>query len=154
MDPTTIIAGAKATWEAGKAAYAGWSWYEKWRMGEINIDRPKNNQPVPPGGPAFEGRHKDAKGTYWLVGVRGDQYWPKTRVNLKPDGTWNQWVGIGDHPGPRESVIGLFWVDDFMDAVLTDVKWRSDELKKWDPITFRPPRKNMKLVQGIVLNVQ
>src|SRR4051794_16152908 len=105
MEAGTAITAAKTTWEVGKAAYSGWRWYEKWRMGKVVINRPKNNAPAPPGGFTFEGVHENARGNYWLVGVRGDQYWPKCKINLKPDGTWNEWVGYGDHPGPRESII-------------------------------------------------
>jgi hypothetical protein len=41
-----------------------------------------------------------------------------------------------------------------MDSVLGDVKKRSDELKKWEPIRMRPPRDHMKLIQAIAVNVQ
>jgi hypothetical protein len=36
MEAGTIIAGAKGVLEVGKGAYAGWRWYEKWRMGTGN----------------------------------------------------------------------------------------------------------------------
>jgi hypothetical protein len=154
VDAGTIVATAKGTLEVGKAAYAGWRWYEGWRMGKVVIDRPKNNTPAPPGRIDFEGRHEKAQGIYWLVGFRGDYYYPKCPVNLKPDGTWNEWASVGGNPGPREAVTGLFWVSDFMDSLLADIKKRSDESERWEPIRMKPPRDHMKLVQAIVSNVQ
>jgi hypothetical protein len=60
MDATTMA--AKMTWEVGKAAYAGWRWYEKWQKGKVLIDRPKNNQSVTIGSFTFEGWHEGATG--------------------------------------------------------------------------------------------
>jgi hypothetical protein len=152
--PAFGIGEAKLAWEAGKAAYAGWHWYEKWRMGKVVISRPKNNAPVPPGRVTIEGTHEEARGIYWLIEVRGDDFRPKVRVNLKHDGSWNEGVAIGDSPEPREVILGLYWVSDFMHSILADVRKRSNELKKWDPIVMKPPRNHLKLIQGVVLNVQ
>ncbi len=154
MGAGTIIAAGKQAWEVGNAAYAGWRFYEKWQMGTVVIHTPKNNKSIPPGGVDFEGAHKDAKGKYWLIAVRGDQYWPKCRVNLKPDGSWKEWVGIGDQPGPRESIVGLFWVGDFADSMLDAIWNRNKQLKKWESIALRPSRKDMLLVQSAVLEIQ
>jgi hypothetical protein len=154
VEAGTIIATAKGTWEVGKAAYDGWRWYEKWKMGTVSFHTPKINKSILPGKVDFEGTHKDAWGTYWLVGFQGDLYWPKGEIYLKPDGTWSGWVSVGSHPGPREAITGLFWASDFMNDVLREIKARCDQLQKWDAVKMRPPRKHMLLVQGVVLNVQ
>src|SRR5205814_7117092 len=101
------------------------------RMGTVVIDRPKTNVSVSPGSVDFEGSHKDERGAYWLIGVWGDQYWPKVKVTLKINGEWKEKVGVGTNPGPRESIIGLFWVSDFMDDMLRDIRSRCDQLQKW-----------------------
>ncbi len=144
----------KGTCAVGKAAYDGWRWHEKWRMGEVVIHTPKNNKSISPDGIDFEGAHKDAKDKYRLIAVRGDQYWPRWRVNLKPDGTWKEWVGIGGQLGQMESIVGLFWVSEFADSVLDAIWNRNKQLEKWESIILRPSRRDMRLVQGIVLEIQ
>jgi hypothetical protein len=41
MESGTIIAAGKGAVGIGKAAYDGWRWFDKWRMGKVVIDRPK-----------------------------------------------------------------------------------------------------------------
>jgi hypothetical protein len=107
----------------------------------VTLDSHHNGDVVAPGDVTAHGKHRGAKGIYWIAGVKGDQYWPKRRINLRVDGTWRETYGIGTHAGPRETILGLVWVDDLINDVFGDVVKRSKVANYWEPITFKPSGK-------------
>jgi hypothetical protein len=145
-------AAAKGVWELGKAAYAGWKWYEKWMMGKVVINHTMSNAGDKPGKVEFSGKHINVRGNYWLVGVKHDAYRPKTKVDLKFDGTWKEWVSFGDHPG--EKAIALVWASDFVDAIFSDIRERYKASGNYTPIKMKPPRDHMKVVDAVIINIK
>jgi hypothetical protein len=154
MGPASFYEGTKAAIAIGETAYKGWTWFAKWRYGTVIITHPQNRAIVQPGPVTVEGLHKNAKGKYWLVSPRGDDYRPKCRVNLIHDGTWKEIVRISDIGKPRQYIVALVWVSEFMHSILIDINDRSDRAKYWKPVKMRPPTNHMSVVEAIALNVQ
>jgi hypothetical protein len=145
-----ILAAATAT----EKAYSGWSRLGKWVYGTIEITYPHNGKPVPPGKVEIGGKHSKPKGSYWLLTQRGDDYWPKCRINPRPDGTWCEIIHVGSHTGPRVCNVVLALTSGYTNAILEELRKKNDLAKNWDPINIKWPASEFCPVQAITLNVE
>jgi hypothetical protein len=102
VDPATALGtvktGTEIGIEIGKGAYAGWGWLNKKLYGTVTITHPRNRDPVKPGWVEIEGTHDGKKSIFWLVMPGNEGYWIKSRIELHPDGRWQERIHIGDRP--------------------------------------------------------
>jgi hypothetical protein len=155
MEPALFYEGTKTVIKIGEMGYKGWNRFTRWRYGTVTMTHPQHRTIVRPGPVPVEGRHENAtKGKYWLVSPRGDDYRLKCRVNLIIDGTWRESIRISDIGKPRQYIIALVWVSEFMHAIMTDINDRSDRARYWKAVKMRPPTDHMSVIEAIVLNVR
>ncbi len=155
MDPASGLAATKAAVDAAQLAYKGWGWLTRRWYGTITITHPQNRGVVYPEWVELEGTHNNPKrGHFWLFTVRGQEYWPQTRINLHPDGHWKERINASAQPGPRTCVVLLVWVSTFVDSLLSDIKDRSSRAQYWGPIKMSPPSRRFSVVQSLVLSVE
>ena len=154
MEPATGVAIFQGGIEVGKQGWSFWNWYDKRRHGVVSFTSHNMNDVITPGWITVAGKHDSAKGFYWLISPCMNEYWPKTKLRLHEDGSWKERVHIGDQDGPRKATVSVMRVSRFMDEILTDIRWRSDQGKNWSPIKMVPPANYFLIVASIVFQVQ
>ena len=154
MNPVSSLAQADAVFSVGGTMWKGWGWLRKRRFGNVCITHPTNRSVVEPEWVLIEGSHNNPKrGNFWLFTTNGAEYWPQARINLQPDGSWSERININPNPGPRTASVLLVYLNDFSDALFTDIKRRSNTAKDWGPVKFPSKAKEISIVQGLVLQV-
>lgn len=148
------LAQADAVFGVGDTLWKGWGWLRKRRFGNVGITYPTNRSVVNPVWVSIEGSHNNPKrGNFWLFTTNGIGYWPQARINLRPDGNWSERININPNPGPRAVTVLLVHLNDFSDALFTDIKRRSNIAEDWGPVMFPSKAKEFSIVQSIVLQV-
>jgi hypothetical protein len=154
MDPISSLAQADAVFSVSETLWKGWGWLRKRRFGNVSITHPTNRSVVEPEWVLIEGSHNNpVRGNFWLFTTNGVEYWPQTRINLRPDGSWSERININPNPGPRTASVLLVYLNDFADALFTDIKRRSNKAKDWGPVKIPSKAKEFSIVQGLVLQV-
>ena len=99
------------------------------------------------------GKHHNNEGNYWLITNYRDEYWPKSRLHLRPDGKWQQEISTGD--GVTSTIL-LVKASDLQERLFEEWK-QNAERNKWKALTLiLPPaamEKNFIVVDTLVVNV-
>jgi hypothetical protein len=152
-----LIGAAGTAVTAADLTVKGWGVLKRWRNGDVRITHPPNRKIVNPGWVDLSGTHdltghKKRHGHFWLVSRSRDEYWPKGEIDLKEDKQWHESVHLNDSWGPRESVVLLVHVSEFMHEILTDYKRRAGRTN-YDPVRMHPPKTHFSVVQGLILQI-
>jgi hypothetical protein len=99
------------------------------------------------------GKHNKVKGIYWLVTHDGDKYWPQCRIRPHQDGNWAERVNVGPVTNQKPCFLILAWASDLINAVSTDYKERGRRTNDWGPMTLKPTKRDMQVVQEVILTV-
>jgi hypothetical protein len=155
VTPVEVWGAIKLAFGAGETAYKGWGLFRRWWYGSISVTHPQNRSPVELPTIHLEGTHSNPRGHFWLIDCpRTQECWPKQRITLHPGGHWREAIWVGEHPGPRTSVIQVVWVSEFMHEVLEEIMAISRAANTWRALKMKPPKTHFSVVQSVVLHVQ
>lgn len=98
------------------------------------------------------GTHHNQTGNYWLVTNEGYNYWPKQRVNFRPDGRWDEQF---DTDSGKKVTISLVKVSDLLDTTFENWKRNANKTKNWNalPLSQIITMENLVKVDSIVITV-
>ena len=141
---------------AADLSVKGWGWWKRRMNGDIRITHPPSGQVVLNERVPISGTHnlvgnKKRQGYFWLLTRERVNYWPQREIDLKENGRWEETVNVGRDEGPRESVVILVHLSDFMHEISTDYKSRSKKGNYYGPLVMHPPKAHFSIVQGLVL---
>jgi hypothetical protein len=95
------------------------------------------------------GRHNHPKGNFWLVTNFKNDYWPKSKLHLRPDGRWEAEISTGDDV---KATILLVRVSNLQEK-LFEVWMQNAVHNNWNPLNLPPAVTNLITVDSIVVNV-
>jgi len=163
VDPATVITAAETGVTALELADKGWTfWQRRWR-GQPEITSRHHNTVVYPEWVEMGGVFRKAEGifglrsrqreVFWLLTRAGNKYWPQCALDIRVNWTWESRINVNSNPGPRQMTVLLVWASEFMDQIFRDYKRRGDETRFWDGIEMTPPKCEMRIVQGLQLQI-
>lgn len=95
------------------------------------------------------GRHNKPKGNFWLITNFKNDYWPKSKLFLRPDRRWDAEISTGDDV---KATILLVKVSDLQEK-LFELWMQNAERNDWAALNLPPAVTSLVTVDSIVVNV-